>query len=43
MRTYVREDAIKCLCLYDAPDEDAVRRARAAVSTPIDRLTRIGE
>ncbi len=43
MRTYVRQDAIKCLCLYDAPDEDAVRRAREAVNTPIDRLTRIGE
>jgi Protein of unknown function (DUF4242) len=43
MRTYVREDAVKCLCLYDAPDEDAVRRAREAVNTPIDRLTRIGE
>jgi hypothetical protein len=43
MRTYVRQDAIKCLCFYDAPDEDAVRRARDAVSTPIDRLTRIGD
>ncbi|MDA0352681.1 MAG: DUF4242 domain-containing protein [Chloroflexi bacterium] len=43
MRTYVRQDAIKCLCLYDAPDEAAVRRARDAVSTPIDRLTRIGD
>ena len=43
MRTYVREDAIKCLCFYDAPDEAAVRRARDAVSTPIDRLTRIGD
>ncbi len=41
LRTYVREDTIKCLCLYDAPDEEAVRRARAAVATPIDRLTRI--
>ncbi|OBC17429.1 hypothetical protein A5784_23805 [Mycobacterium sp. 852013-50091_SCH5140682] len=38
LRTYVREDMDKCLCLYDAPDEDAVRRARRAVSTPIDRL-----
>lgn len=38
LRTYVREDMDKCLCLYDAPDEDAVRRARQAVSTPIDRL-----
>lgn len=42
LRTYVREDMAKCLCLYDAPDEDAVRRAREAVSTPIDRLTRLG-
>ena len=42
LRTYVREDMAKCLCLYDAPDEDAVRRAREAVSTPVDRLTRLG-
>ena len=38
-RTYVREDMDKCLCLYDAPDADCVRRARAAVDTPIDRLS----
>jgi len=38
LRTYVREDMDKCLCLYDAPDEAAVRRARDAVSAPIDRL-----
>ncbi len=40
-RTYVREDMMKCLCLYDAPDEDAVRRARQVVDTPVDRLTRL--
>ena len=38
LRTYVRVDMDKCLCFYDAPDEDAVRRARVAVQTPIDRL-----
>ena len=38
LRTYVREDMDKCRCFYDAPDEAAVRRARDAVSTPIDRL-----
>lgn len=38
LRTYVREDMAKCLCFYDAPDTAAVQRARAAVSTPIDRL-----
>lgn len=43
LRTYVREDMMKCLCFYDAPDEDAVLRAREAVDTPVDRLTRLGE
>jgi myo-inositol catabolism protein IolC len=38
LRTYVREDMVKCLCFYDAPDDAAVRRAREAVSTPITRL-----
>jgi len=43
LRTYVREDMVKCLCFYDAPDEDAVLRARQAVDTPVDRLSRLGE
>lgn len=38
LRTYVREDTAKCLCFYDAPDQDAVVRAREAVETPIDRI-----
>jgi len=42
LRTYVREDMEKCVCLYDAPDDDAVRRARECVDTPIDRMTTIG-
>ncbi|MDA0371710.1 MAG: DUF4242 domain-containing protein [Actinomycetota bacterium] len=42
-RTYVREDMIKCLCFYDAPDEDAVRRARDVVSAPIDRLHHLAD
>lgn len=41
LRTYVREDMEKCLCLYDAPDEDCVRRARDAVMAPVTRLTRV--
>lgn len=43
LRTYVREDMEKCLCLYDAPDEDCVRRAREAVTAPVTRLTRVRE
>ncbi|UED87852.1 DUF4242 domain-containing protein [Streptomyces profundus] len=38
LRTYVREDMVKCLCFYDAPGESDVLRAREAVSTPVDRL-----
>lgn len=41
LRTYVREDMDKCLCFYDAPDEEAVRRARDVVGAPVDRLTRL--
>ncbi|WP_010275176.1 DUF4242 domain-containing protein [Paenibacillus senegalensis] len=40
-RTYVCEDMSKCLCFYNAPDEDAVKRAREAVSTPIDSITEV--
>ncbi|MBI5975716.1 DUF4242 domain-containing protein [Staphylococcus canis] len=40
-RTYVCEDMSKCVCLYNAPDEDAVRRAREAVDTPIDEIEKI--
>lgn len=43
LRTYVREDTVKCLCFYDAPDEAAVVRAREAVSTPIDRLHKLDD
>jgi len=38
LRTYVREDLVKCLCFYDGDDEGAVLKARAAVDAPIDRF-----
>ena len=41
LRTYVREDTAKCLCFYDAPDEEALKRAREAVNTPIDRIFKL--
>lgn len=40
-RTYVCEDMTKCLCFYDAPNKEAVKRAREAVKTPIDSITEI--
>ncbi|AST95756.1 DUF4242 domain-containing protein [Shouchella clausii] len=42
-RTYVCEDMSKCLCFYDAPDDEAVKRARKVVKAPIDAITRISE
>jgi hypothetical protein len=41
LRTYVCEDMSKCLCFYLAHDEEAVRRAREVVTTPITRLHRL--
>lgn len=40
-RTYVCEDMSKCLCFYDAPDDDAVVRAREAVKAPVDEITQL--
>lgn len=40
-RTYVCEDMTKCLCFYDAPGADAVKKAREAVKAPIDSITEI--
>ena len=40
-RTYVCEDMTKCLCFYDAPDDEAVVRAREAVKAPIDAITEL--
>jgi hypothetical protein len=42
LRTYVREDMVKCLCFYDGESEEAVIRAREIVDTPISRLHQLG-
>ncbi len=42
-RTYVREDMVKCLCFYDAPDAEAVLRARDVVNAPVDRLHELSD
>jgi hypothetical protein len=41
LRTYVREDMARCLCFYNAPDQEAVVKARQLVQAPVDRLTRV--
>jgi len=42
-RTYVCEDMTKCLCFYDAPNQETVERAREVVSAPIDSITELGD
>ncbi|TAK23778.1 MAG: DUF4242 domain-containing protein [Chloroflexota bacterium] len=41
LRTYVREDMVKCLCFYDGPDSAAVCRARDIVGAPVHRLSEL--
>ena len=43
LRTYVREDMVKCLCFYDGESAEDVARAREVVSAPIDRLHKLEE
>lgn len=38
-RTYVCTDMSKCLCFYDSPSEELVKKARELVEAPIDALT----
>lgn len=40
-RTYVCTDMSKCLCFYDSPNEELVRKARELVQAPIDSLTTV--
>lgn len=42
LRTYVREDMVKCLCFYDGESEEAVLRARQVVDTPVSRIHELG-
>ncbi|GIM47982.1 DUF4242 domain-containing protein [Collibacillus ludicampi] len=41
IRTYVCEDMTKCLCFYDAPDKEIVKKARNAVQAPVDSITEV--
>ena len=40
-RTYVCTDMSKCLCFYDSPSEELVKKARKLVEAPIDSLTTV--
>src|SRR5690625_139529 len=40
-RTYVCTDMSKCLCFYDSPSEELVKKGRELVEAPIDTLTTV--
>ena len=40
-RTYVCTDMSKCLCFYQSPSEELVKKARELVEAPVDSLTTV--
>ncbi|MCW2497046.1 DUF4242 domain-containing protein [Jatrophihabitans sp.] len=41
VHSYVSPDKTKTFCVYDGPDEEAVRRAAERNQLPIDSVTRV--
>lgn len=39
VHSYVSQDKTKTFCIYDGPDEDAIRRAATRNTLPIDHIT----
>jgi hypothetical protein len=41
VHSYVSDDKRKTFCIYDAPDEEAIRRVATRNTLPIDRITAV--
>ena len=41
LQSYVRDDRRSTLCVYDAPNPEAIRRAASRNGLPVDRITRV--
>jgi len=39
VHSYVSDDKKRTFCVYDAPDEEAIRRAATRNTLPIDQIT----
>ena len=39
--SYANADKTKTYCIYEGPDEDAIRKAAAANGLPVDRITEV--
>jgi hypothetical protein len=42
VHSYVSEDKKKSFCIYDGPDEQAIRRAAERSELPVDSVSRVG-
>jgi hypothetical protein len=42
VHSYVSEDKKKTFCIYDGPDEQAIRRAAERSELPVDSVSRVG-
>ena len=42
VHSYVSEDKKKTFCIYDGPDEQAIRRAAERSELPVDTVSRVG-
>ena len=41
LHSYVSEDKETMVCVYDAPEPDAIRKAAALNGLPVDSITRV--
>ena len=41
IHSYVRDDARKTFCVYDAPSPEAIRKTSVRNALPIDRITQV--
>jgi hypothetical protein len=41
VHSYVSEDKQRTFCVYDAPDQECIRKAAELNGLPVDRITRV--
>ena len=41
VQSFVSEDGVRSLCVYDAPSPEAIRQAARRNSLPVDRITQV--
>jgi len=41
VHSYVSEDKTKTYCIYEGPNEDAIRKAASANNIPVDSITEV--